>query len=175
MIRHRIVNTLIMKAMAKIQMPDDFYAQTPDANILATEAVMNTIRTADMLFDQIGRLLRPLNVSAAGGLVLGILRDRGPISPSELGDRLIVTRATVTGLLDSLERRGFVRRSANPVDRRSLLAEITPAGLDVVAALRTLVHRNEKAWMGFFSDAELRDYIDLLHRIQAHLEVAPPA
>ena len=57
--------------MAKIQMPDDFYDQTPDANVLATEAVMNTIRTADMLFDQIGRLLRPLNVSAAGGLVLG--------------------------------------------------------------------------------------------------------
>ena len=45
--------------MAKIQMPDDFYEQTPDANVLATEAVMNTMRTADMLFDQIGRLLRP--------------------------------------------------------------------------------------------------------------------
>ena len=52
--------------MAKIQMPDDFYDQTPDANVLATEAVMNTIRTADVLFDRIGRLLRPLDVSAAG-------------------------------------------------------------------------------------------------------------
>lgn len=147
-------------------MPDDFYDQTPEGNVLATEAVMNTIRTADMLFDQIGRLLRPLNVSAAGGLVLGLLRDHGPMSPSVLSDRLIVTRATVTGVLDSLERRGFVQRSANPSDRRGQIAEITPAGLEVVQELRTLVHGHEKAWAGVLSDAELRTYIGLLHRIQ---------
>jgi len=158
--------------MAKIRMPDDFYDQTPDANILATEAVMNTIRTADLIFDRIGRLLRPFNVSAAGGLVLGILRDRGRMSPSELGARLIVTRATVTGLLDSLERRGFVHRAPNPADRRSLLVEITPAGLAVLQEVRTLIHRHEKDWMSGLSDEELRGYIDLLHRIQDRLEDA---
>src|ERR1035437_5499008 len=155
--------------MTKIQMPDDFYDQTPDANVRATEGVMNTIRTADMLFDRIGRLLRPLNVSAAGGLVLGILRDYGRMSPSELGERLIVTRATVTRPLGSLERGGFVSRSANPADRRSLVVEITPAGLTVVQELRTIVHRNEKDWLGALSDTELRTYIDLLHRIQDRL------
>jgi DNA-binding MarR family transcriptional regulator len=159
--------------MPKIQMPDDFYAQTPDANILATEAVMNTIRTADMIFDRIGRLLRPLNVSAAGGLVLGILRDRGQMSPSELGDRLIVTRATVTGLLDSLEHRGFVRRTPNPADRRGLLVGITEDGLAVLQELRTLVHRHEKSWLGMFSEAELRGYIAVLHRIQDSVESSP--
>lgn len=152
--------------MTKIQMPDDFYDQTPDANVVATEAVMNTIRTADLLFDQIGRLLRPLNVSATGGLVLGILRDHGPMSPSALSDRLIVTRATVTGVLDSLEQLAFVRRSANPTDRRSLVVEITPAGLDVLQQLRTIVHRNEKVWLSGFSEPDLRSYIEQLHRIQ---------
>jgi DNA-binding MarR family transcriptional regulator len=164
-----------MCGMATIRMPDDFYDQTPDANLLATEAVMNTIRTADMLFDRIGRLLRPLNVSAAGGLVLGILRDRGPMSPSELSERLIVTRATVTGVIDSLERRGFVLRSANPADRRSLLIEITPAGLEVLGELRTIVHRNEKAWLAALSKEELRGYIALLHRIQESLAAAGEA
>jgi len=158
--------------MAKIQMQDDFYEQTPDANILATEAVMNTLRTADLIFDQIGRLLRPLNVSAAGGLVLGILHDHGPMTPSDLGERLIVTRATVTGVLDSLEQRGFVRRSANPVDRRSLVVAITPAGLTVVQELRTIVHRHEKAWLSGLSDQELRGYIEQLHRIQDSLASA---
>lgn len=159
--------------MTKIRMPDDFYEQTPDGNVLATEAVMNTIRTADMLFDQIGRLLRPLHVSAAGGLVLGILRDHGAMTPSELGERLIVTRATVTGVLDSLERAGLVRRSPNPADRRSLVVEITPAGLAVVGELRTIVHRNEKAWMSTLSDTQLRDYIEQLHRIQDRLSPDP--
>jgi MarR family 2-MHQ and catechol resistance regulon transcriptional repressor len=150
----------------RIEMPVDFYAQTPQGNAAATEAVMNTVRTADMLFDRIGRLLRPLNVSAPGGLVLGILRDRGAMSPSELGERLIVTRATVTGVVDSLERRGFVRRTAHPSDRRSVIVEITPEGLDVLNELRTLVHRHERTWMSALNDDELQAYIDLLHRIQ---------
>ena len=153
-------------AMAKIHLADDFYEQTPDANVLATEAVMNTIRTADLVFDRIGRLLRPLGVSAAGGLVLGLLRDHGDLSPSELGQRLIVTRATVTGVVDSLERRGYVRRMPNPADRRSVLVELTPDGRRVVQEVRTLIHRNEKAWMSLLSDEELRAYIALLHRVQ---------
>jgi DNA-binding MarR family transcriptional regulator len=156
--------------MDPIRMPDDFYDQTPDGSVLATETVMNTIRTADVLFDRIGRLLRPLGVSSAGGLVLGLLRDHGPMAPSALGERLIVTRATVTGLVDSLERRGFVRRSAHPSDRRSLIVEITPAGLEVLAKVRTVVHRQEKEWMSALSDAELRKLIGLLHRIQRHLD-----
>ena len=153
-------------------MPADFHEQTPDANILATEAVMNTIRTADMAFERIGRLLRPLNVSAAGGLVLGQLRDHGAMSPSELGERLIVTRATVTGLLDSLERRGFVQRTANPTDRRSLVVEITPTGLEVLQEVRTIIHRNETAWMRVLSEEELHTYIGLLHRIQDSVAAA---
>jgi DNA-binding MarR family transcriptional regulator len=160
--------------MANIQMPDDFYDQTPDANVAATEGVMNTIRTADMLFDRIGRLLRPLGVSAAGGLALGVLRDHGTMSPSELGERLIVTRATVTGLLDSLERRGFVSRSTNPADRRGVLVQVTPAGLAVVQELRTIVHRHERDWMSVLSDAELHTYIDLMHRVQDRLASPKP-
>src|SRR5438046_1328308 len=134
--------------MDPIRMPDDYQDQTPDGNVLATEAVMNTVRTADLLLDRIGALLRPLGVSPAGGLVLGLLRDNGPMSPSEIGERLIVTRSTVTGVLDSLERRGLVRRTPNPDDRRSIVVEITADGLDVLAEIRLLVHDNEHEWMG---------------------------
>lgn len=152
--------------MPNVSLADDFYEQTPDARRLATQAVMETIRTADLLFDRIGQLLRPLGVSSAGGLVLGQLRDHGPMSPSELGERLIVTRATVTGVVDSLERRGYVQRSPNPDDRRGIIVGLTAAGLDVVARVRTIVHRNERDWMAALSDEEVSTYIGLLHRIQ---------
>jgi DNA-binding MarR family transcriptional regulator len=152
--------------MSRIQLPDDYYEQTPEGDIHATEAVMNLVRTADVLFDEIGRLLRPLNVSAAGGLVLGLLRDHGSMSPSQLGERLIVTRATVTGLVDSLEKRGYVRRSAHPSDRRSQIIELTPAGSDVTQQLRTLIHGREKAWFSVLTDDEIRTLIDLTYRIQ---------
>ncbi len=161
--------------MTRIQMPDDYYEQTPDANAHATEAVMNTIRTADLLFDRIAVLLRPLGVSAAGGLVLGLLRDHGAMSPSTLSERLIVTRATVTGLVDSLERRGLVRRTPNPDDRRSLVIEITPTGISVLGEVRTLIHKHEQAWMSPLSTAELRAYIEVLHRIQDSIDAAEGA
>ena len=83
-------------------MPDDYYDQTPDGSVLASEAVMNTVLTANLLSDRIERLLRPLGISSSGGLVLGLLRDHGPTSPSTLSERLVVTRATMTGVLDSL-------------------------------------------------------------------------
>ena len=161
--------------MSKIQMPPDYLEQTPGANVLATEAVMNTIRTADMAFERIGRLLRPLGVSAAGGLVLGQLRDHGVMSPSELGDRLIVARATVTGLLDSLERRGLVTRTANPADRRGLLVDITPAGREVCQQVRTIIHATETGWKRVLTDEELAIYIGLLHRVQDSIAATPEA
>jgi len=155
--------------MAKVSLPDDFYEQTPEGSMLATEAVMNSIRTADLLFDRIGQLLRPFGVSSAGGLVLGQLRDHGPMSPSELGDRLIVTRATVTGVVDSLERRGYVVRSPNPSDRRGIIVGLTASGLEVVAQVRTLIHQHERDWMAGLTEAELTTYIALMHRIQERL------
>jgi len=152
--------------MPKVNLAEDFYEQTPDASKLATEAVMNTIRTADLLFDRIGVLLRPLGVSSAGGLVLGQLRDHGSMSPSELGERLIVTRATVTGVVDSLERRGYVLRTPNANDRRGIIVELTPAGVEACAEVRRVIHRQERDWMAALSEAELATYIDLMHRIQ---------
>jgi MarR family 2-MHQ and catechol resistance regulon transcriptional repressor len=170
MVLDLIVKSRIIMHVSTIEMPGDFYEQTPDGSVLATETVMNVVRTGDLLLDRIGRLLRPLGVSSAGGLVLGLLRDHGQMSPSALGDRLIVTRATVTGLVDSLERRGLVRRTANPDDRRSLILAITPQGLNVLAKVREIVHRQERSWMSALSDTELRKLIALLHRIQQELD-----
>ena len=66
-----------------------------------------------------------------------------------------------------------MRRSANPADRRSLVVEITPAGLTVVQELRAIVHRQEKAWMSSLSDSDLRSYIEQMHRIQDSLSPDP--
>jgi DNA-binding MarR family transcriptional regulator len=59
-----------------------------------------------------------------------------------------------------------VHRAPNPADRRSVLVELTADGRRTVQDVRTLIHRNEKAWMSSLSDAELRAYIDLHHRVQ---------
>ena len=50
------------------------------------------------------------------------------LTPAELATLCGVTRATVTGLVDTLEKARYVTREADPADRRSLLVRLTMTG-----------------------------------------------
>jgi len=51
-----------------------------------------------------------------------------PLPLSDLAARQHCVRSNITQLMDRLEKDGLVRRRADPDDRRSVLAELTPAG-----------------------------------------------
>ncbi len=155
--------------MERITLPDDFDTRWPGGRRGATEAFMNLVRTADVGMARISRLLRPFDLTPPSGLVISMLADSGPLSPSEIGERLIVTRATVTGLLDSLERRGLVRRVAHPTDRRSLLVEVTAEGRRTANRLRKVIHAAEARWLGGLSESERRQLVRILHKLQDRL------
>src|SRR2546427_2600203 len=90
---------------------------------------MNLARTGDLVLGRVAAALQPFDVSPAGGLVLGILKDAGePCPPNYISDRLIVSRATVTGVLDTLVKRGLVRREPHPTDRGGGLVHLTKTG-----------------------------------------------
>jgi DNA-binding MarR family transcriptional regulator len=60
--------------------------------------------------------------------VLKSLWDKGDLPLKDLAQACNCTRATITGLVDTLEAKELVQRQPNPVDRRSLLATLTPEG-----------------------------------------------
>ena len=67
--------------------------------------------------------------------MLGVLRRSGTpyrMSPTDLARTLLLTTASVTHRVDRLERAGLVRRIPSPANRRSILVELTPQGLDIV-------------------------------------------
>jgi len=85
--------------------------------------------TADAFLRESTRLFRPLGLSGAQYNVLSILSVHPDgLSQRALGDRLLVDRSNVTGLLDRMERAGWVRRADHPRDRRVYLILLTPAG-----------------------------------------------
>jgi DNA-binding MarR family transcriptional regulator len=51
---------------------------------------------------------------------------------SELADRLVISRSGLTRRVDAMERRGVVRRRPCPDDGRGSMAELTPAGWDLL-------------------------------------------
>ncbi|MGH2502379.1 MAG: MarR family winged helix-turn-helix transcriptional regulator, partial [Ktedonobacterales bacterium] len=91
------------------------------------------------------------------------------LPPNEIADRLIISRATVTGLLDSLERRAYIRRRPHPSDRRMILAEITETGRQAASAFRPIVHQQEKEWFGALDETEQQQLLSVLHRVQERL------
>jgi DNA-binding MarR family transcriptional regulator len=153
-----------------IRVSDDFSVKFPHASASATECAMNLVRTGDMIVGRVAAALHPLDISPAGGLVLGILVDAGePCPPNFISDRLIVSRATVTGVLDTLAKRGLVRREPHPKDRRMVLVHLTKAGARVADKVRVTVHRNEAMWMGSLTQQERAQLMELLGKVQKDL------
>lgn len=155
---------------APIRVDRDFDREYPDASSSATECAMNIARTGDLVLGRVTAALLPLDVSPAGGLVLGILKDAGrPCPPNYISDRLIVSRATVTGVLDTLVKRGLVRREPHPTDRRMVLVHLTKAGARMADRVRLTVHRGEAEWMASLNEAEREQLTGLLGKVQKHL------
>lgn len=65
-----------------------------------------------------------LGLSATQEKVIDLVGREGPLTAGTLAKRAGLKPATITGLLDALEAKGFVQRVPNPEDRRSVLVEV---------------------------------------------------
>jgi len=145
----------------------DFAQLYPDASAIATECAMNLVRTAELLEKNIASLLAVFDLTPASGLVLSILVDtETPVSPNHIADHLIISRASVTSLLDSLEKRGYASRGPHPTDRRMIWVEPTELGRQIANEFRPVVHRHQKIWFDVLSETEQEQLIDMLHQLQ---------
>jgi DNA-binding MarR family transcriptional regulator len=100
----------------------------------SVELLVNLIYTYDVIQTHLARSVEERGLSLAAFNVLMILsRYESKDCPMhELGEVLLVSRANVTGLVDSLERKNLVERVANPSDRRVRLVRITEAGQNLL-------------------------------------------
>ncbi len=64
-----------------------------------------------------------LGMSAAEWKCLGLLDQHGPSTASRLAELSGFTTGAITGIVDRLEGAGYVRREANPNDRRSVIVQ----------------------------------------------------
>ena len=148
----------------------DFENRYPDSSAKATECTMNLVLTGELLEKRISQLLHPFDLSPATGLVLSMLADsETPMPPHKIAEHLIISRASATSLIDSLEKRGYVRRMPHPSDRRSLLIEITSSGRQTANRFRPIVHQHQKIWMNVLKEKEMEQFIQMLHLLQESL------
>jgi MarR family 2-MHQ and catechol resistance regulon transcriptional repressor len=121
----------------------------------------------------VDRGLRDLNLTGAQFNALLVLRDAGPdgLPLSEVGRRLVVTKANVTGLIDRLERHGLVERvsGAAPEDRRITHARLTEKGVTLLE--QALPRRRQLLAQAFggLAPEEKAQLIGLLTRLRRAL------
>jgi DNA-binding MarR family transcriptional regulator len=92
------------------------------------------IRAQQIVMATVEKALEPLGLTFARyeALVLLHFSRSGRLPLGKMGARLQVHPTSITNAIDRLEQSGLVRRVSEPADRRLTLAEITPAGRDLV-------------------------------------------
>jgi DNA-binding MarR family transcriptional regulator len=87
---------------------------------------------------------------------------RGPQTASAIAREVRLTPAAVTALIDRLENRGFVRRTADANDRRKVVVEAADATLEVTAEAYLPLRDAGATMLAKYSEAELRLFADVL-------------
>jgi DNA-binding MarR family transcriptional regulator len=128
-----------------------------------------------LISTELDRSVRRQGFSSAGFGVLQVLHESGgSAAPHQLSDRLAVSRATVTGLLDGLERRRLVRRVRHPGDRRMLQVEMTDRARVLLAEMLPEHNRAVRRIFAGLGALEQQQLVSLLNRLQAHLRPVQP-
>src|SRR5258707_10646355 len=92
--------------------------------------------------------LAPYGVTPVQYALLKVLWERDDQSGAELGERLLLDSATMTGLLDRLEQAGLIERKAHATDRRGNRVVLTARGRDLQAPLDREMDQMNQDFLG---------------------------
>ncbi|HEY1570652.1 MAG TPA: MarR family transcriptional regulator [Pseudonocardiaceae bacterium] len=95
---------------------------------------------------------------------LDLIGRHGPLSPSALAKAAGLHPATITGILDRLERAGWVTRERDPADRRAVLIRARRDRGPEIFRLYTGMNAALDELIGGYTEAELTVLADFLHR-----------
>jgi DNA-binding MarR family transcriptional regulator len=142
-------------------------ARWPDGPVAAMAAVTSIMRVQQILLGRLNAALEPfgLTFSRYEALMLLGFSRRGALPLGKIGARLQVHAASVTNLIDGLERAGLVRRVPHPTDGRTTLAEITDAGRRVAVEATEALH-SARFGVGTIGEPELGSVIGLLRELR---------
>ena len=99
--------------------------------------------------------------------LLVAIMEREGLLPSELAERTSQERPTITGLLDRLEKEGWVERRADPKDRRALRIYLGSRGKARRVELLTLFEETNQKFLDRLSVAEWNQMQSFLVRLEA--------
>lgn len=102
--------------------------------------------------------------------VLLALGRSGPMQMSALGEHMLVAPANVTGLIDRIEAKGYVRRRRDPSDRRIWIIELTGEGVKVYKNISSRFRQYARGLGSSLSPDELATAIATLDKVRTRVK-----
>jgi DNA-binding MarR family transcriptional regulator len=177
---------LLLKDLPRYECLLEAAKEFPDLDPSAAVAFLHLLRTGDEVFALTDRTLAHSNISHGRfGVLMLLWRSTqpraaklmgveeftpccGPRTPAELAEAAGVTRATMTGLIDTLERDGFVKREPDQVDRRMMSVRLTPKGDRFLNEFLPEYFKAIASLMAPLTEPERQTLVNLLAKVQQH-------
>ena len=115
--------------------------------------------------------LEDMDLTSSQAFVLGyLIRHREQaVTPGDICRHLDLSHPTVTGILQRLECKGFIRYAEDSSDRRKKQICVTEKALDVHQHARERCQETESLVTGSMTEEELRTLVALLDRVIANI------
>jgi DNA-binding MarR family transcriptional regulator len=129
--------------------------------------IVAVLATADAFLRESQRLFKPFGLTGAQYNVLNVLSDRPDgMSQRELSDVLVVDRSNVTGLLDRMQKAGWVKRGDDPEDRRVYRVSLTAAGKKLWSKVHPRYVGEVETLTSGFSPAQMKATTEFLQELE---------
>jgi DNA-binding MarR family transcriptional regulator len=130
-----------------------------------TSPILALQRATHHTLTALGAALADLQLTASETNALANLADGRPRSVRELSADTGTRATTLTGVLDRLERRGYLARELDPADRRSFRLRLTPSGETVAARVAQTLAQLEEAALKGLSEEQIDGFHAVLEAL----------
>lgn len=169
----KMSDLLVPKDLPSLSQISEQIKDHPQLDALAIFTMNELLRTARSMELELEKELSTHNLTMGRHVTLWCVAVLGAdegITPAQIADQLGVTRATITGLLDALEKEKFIVRQRREDDRRKVSVFLTAKGLKKLEKVYPPHYHNITEAMQVLSKDERMQLIGLLRRLR---DVAP--
>ncbi|HEY5317412.1 MAG TPA: MarR family transcriptional regulator [Solirubrobacteraceae bacterium] len=169
---HHTMTYLMLKDLPRYECLLGMARLHPELDPSACEAYLNLLRAGDEAYRKSEAYMNEHGMTPGRFTIMMLFYDKMtggtiPRTPAELADMGGVTRATITGLIDPLERDGFVNREHDAGDRRMMQIHMTPKGLNALRGILPGHFKQMAAQMSALNEGERKTLVRLLNKIAA--------
>lgn len=130
------------------------------------QLIRELVLTYQMLMNHGSAHIRSLNLTSPQFDVIATLGNTEGMNLKELGQNTLITKGTLTGIIDRLEEKDLVKRTTPHTDRRMFHVALTPTGQELFEKVFPDHILFLKPYFDKLSSTEQQELIDSLRKLQ---------